>query len=243
MSSRQPSNRPIFKGPRFVCPHGDCGAFAQQVWVQLLRHDDWGNFDRSTTYLQTWPDEVPDGQDPCQWYAAECGSCQQMSIWLNRTMIYPTRGQLGGAPHPDLPDAVCDIYLEAAQVAVVSRRAGAALARAGLEKLLRHLDVEAPKSASLDKRIERIRSKVSASLLQMLEVIRVSGNGAVHIDDEPDEIVVRVLDDDEGPGLVEMMLETINDLADELITKPKRAGDLFALLPDHVLAKYRSESP
>lgn len=188
-------------------------------------------------------DTPSDQDDPARWHAAECGSCQQMSIWLDHEMVYPSRQQLGNPPHPDLPPDVRDLYTEAAQVAVPSRRAGAALARAAVEKLLRHLDPDASNSAKLDKRIERIRPKVSATLAKMLEVIRVSGNGAVHVDDEPDDIVVLMLDEDQGPELIEWMLDTINNLADELITWPRQADELFAKLPEKVRAKYPVADP
>lgn len=235
--------RPVFNAPRFVCPHLSCGAFAQQTWIRLMRPNNARYDGPSVIALQTQDNDPFDTDDPARWHGAECGSCQQMSIWLDREMVYPSRHQLGNPPHPDLPPDVRDLYTEAAQVAVPSRRAGAALARAAVEKLLRHLDPDAPKSASLDKRIDRIRPRVSATLAKMLEVIRVSGNGAVHVDDEPDDIVVLMLDEDAGPELIEWMLDTINNLADELITRPRQADELFAKLPDKVRAKYPNAAP
>lgn len=51
------------------------------------------------------------------------------------------------------------------------------------------------------------------------------------------ELVVLALDDTEGPPLVEMLLETANDLVDELVTKPKTIAGLRDRLPEPIRAK------
>jgi hypothetical protein len=151
-------------------------------------------------------------------------------------MVFP-RDRLGNPPHVQMPEGVRELYEEAAQVAVVSRRAGAALARATVERLLKYLDPEAPKGATLDKRIERVTPRVSTSARTLLEMVRVSGNGAVHADDEPDEIVTIVLSDQEGPSVLEMLLDAANDLVDELIARPAQIEQRRAQLPQHVQDK------
>ncbi|MBV9140146.1 MAG: DUF4145 domain-containing protein [Pseudonocardiales bacterium] len=114
----------------------------------------------------------------------------------------------------------------------MSRRAGAALARATLERLIKVIDPDAPKRAKLEKRIDRLRLKVSTSLGRMLDVVRAAGNGALHVDDQPDDVVIMVLGDTEGPALLELLLQTANDLVDELITRPKTIEDLWNKLPE-----------
>jgi hypothetical protein len=124
-----------------------------------------------------------------------------------------------------MPAQVRSLYQEAAAVAAVSRRAGAALARATIELLLKKIDPAAPNNARLDGRIQRIQRSVSTPLTQLLDVVRFTGNKMLHIEDQPAELVVLALDDEEGPQLVEHLLEATNDLVDELITRPRRANE------------------
>lgn len=65
----------------------------------------------------------------------------------------------------------------------------------------------------------------------------MTGNGAVHVDEQPHEIVIMALDDTEGPALLEMMLEAANNLVDELITRPKIASELWEKLPETIKAR------
>lgn len=178
-----------------------------------------------------------------RWKAAKCGSCNQCSIWFDSQMVYPHR-HLGAPPHPDMPAQVRSLYQEAAAVAAVSRRAGAALARATIELLLKKIDPAAPNNARLDGRIQRIQRSVSTPLTQLLDVVRFTGNKMLHIEDQPAELVVLALDDEEGPQLVEHLLEATNDLVDELITRPRRANELWDRLPEAVRTNIiRARSP
>lgn len=215
---------PQLNQPRFVCPN--CGAFAQQDWVGL------GYADQHSMWC---PLKAVQHEElyKSRWRAAECGSCCQWSIWFDEQMVYPHH-HLGAPPHQDMPADVRALYQEAAAVAAVSRRAGAALARATIELLLRVIDPDAPDDARLNKRIERIQGRVSTSLAQLLDVLRFTGNKMLHVEDQPAELVVMALDDEEGPQLVEYLLEATNDLVDELITRPRRANELWDRLPQGV---------
>lgn len=113
---------------------------------------------------------------------------------------------------------------------------GGALARATIERLLKELDPEASKKAKLDDRIRRLRTRVSTPLAQMLEVVRVVGNGPLHVDEQPSELVVIALDDTTGPELIELLLQVANDLVDGLISRPRTARDYWDRLPDGVKA-------
>jgi hypothetical protein len=76
----------------------------------------------------------------------------------------------------------------------------------------------------------------------MLDVVRVTGNGALHVDDEPGALVVMALDDQEGPQLLELLLEVANDLVDKLITKPKAARALWDKIPSGIKAQLQPAS-
>jgi hypothetical protein len=125
-------------------------------------------------------------------------------------------------PHEDMPESVRELYNEARAVVGISRRAGAALARGSLERLLKTLDPDAGR-VNLDERIARMGERVSAPLWQLLTALRHIGNKSLHVDDEPDEAVTVFLGDEDA-GISELLFAAVNDLVDELITRPKRAA-------------------
>ncbi|KJC65195.1 DUF4145 domain-containing protein [Agreia bicolorata] len=174
------------------------------------------------------------------WTMSRCESCNQMSVWRNDVLMYPS-ASLIPPPANDMPANAAVLYEEARQVLPHSRRAGAALGRATLERLLRTLDPEAGKT-QLDERIARMESRVSSSLWELLTVLRHVGNKAVHVDDEADGLVAIYLDDG-GTELAEAMFEAINELVDELVTKPKRVRGFFEKLPDGVRESALSKLP
>ncbi|MDI2029855.1 DUF4145 domain-containing protein [Saccharopolyspora sp. TS4A08] len=227
MTRRVLDRQPELRKGAFCCPH--CDVYASQ---------DWGTL---TTLIRNAPHRVeekqlPDGQSREMWSAATCRQCGKVSIWRESQMIFPL-SRVGGPPHEAMPESVREIYEEARAVAAVSRRAGAGLARAALERVMKELDPQAPKKTSLEQRVDRLASKVPSHLTQLLDVVRYTGNGALHPDDEPGELVVLALDDEEGPALLELFLEAVNQLVDELITKPDRANSLFNKLPEGVLRR------
>ncbi|HEV2780786.1 MAG TPA: DUF4145 domain-containing protein [Actinophytocola sp.] len=163
---------PALDKEAFVCPR--CGVYAHQHW-QIL-----GVGEGEVV-------EVPGRHSyRSMWKEARCSRCSKPSVWRRDQMIYPL-ARLGAQPHADMPDEVRRLYDEASTVAAVSRRAGAALARAMVERLIKVLDPRAPKGAKLDTRIDRIRGRVSTPLGEMLEVVRYLGNKMLHVE-EPDKL-------------------------------------------------------
>ncbi|WP_231567039.1 DUF4145 domain-containing protein [Frigoribacterium sp. MEB024] len=148
-------------------------------------------------------------------------------------MIWPREAD-GPLAHRDMPANVRELYEEARLVAPLSRRASAALARASLERLLRTLDDEAPAKARLDERIARLAPKVSSALARNLTVLRYIGNDALHGTDEEAELVALYLDASSEAGIADVIFSAINELVDELITKPAEAERLFMQLPEGV---------
>jgi hypothetical protein len=219
------SRVPALRKDGFDCPR--CGAYASQSWASLNRVN-------STFYDSR--------RGIGQWTSAQCGRCYDYSVWRDERMVYPTSG-LAPVAHPQMPPEARVLYEEAREVVGISRRAGTALARAALERLLRTLDPIAGKQPNLATRIERILPSVPGPLAQMLTVIRVAGNSTLHVADEPDEILVLVLDPGETE-VVELIFETINDLVEELIAKPAKVTNLYSKIPasmrervDEALAK------
>lgn len=144
-------------------------------------------------------------------------------------VVYPL-ASTAPAAHDLMPADVRELYEEARQVLPVSRRAGAALVRAALEKLIKQLDSDAGDKAHLDERIARLQARVSAPLGQLLDVVRYLGNEALHVADDQTELVYIYLNDSE-PGVAEMLFDGVNDLVDELIARPGAIAGLWSRLP------------
>ncbi|PZO60211.1 MAG: hypothetical protein DI639_05400 [Leifsonia xyli] len=172
---------------------------------------------------------------PPAWSASRCTveSCQRYCLWLGDELKYPANGSSAlPLPAAAMPAEVRDLYEEAALVFGVSRRAGAALARATLEALLRHVDPNAGK-ANLDERMARMEGRLSTTLWDTLDLVRHVGNKALHVSGAPDEAVILVLDEadsDVGPALFEI----INDVVDETIVKEQKRARLANLIPSSV---------
>ena len=67
----------------------------------------------------------------------------------------------------------------------------------------------------------------------MLDVLRHAGNKSLHAKNVDDDVMTLVLDaSDESVGA--LLFETVNQLVDALLTKPRRADELFKKLPKDV---------
>ncbi|MBB3665252.1 hypothetical protein FB384_004205 [Prauserella sediminis] len=224
--SADSDHHPARDKPAFACPH--CGVVAQQKWAELVGRSAMGGpggpVESGTT---------AGGHFLNLWKSSHCAVCQRPALWRAEVMVYPS-ASLGDRPHPDMPPEVRELYVEAASVAAVSLRAGAALARATVEKLIKQLDSGASSKDGLDIRIARLHDRVSPDLAQILNVVRFTGNKVLHGEDQPSELVVMALDDHTGPAVIGALLAAANDLVDELISRPKERKALFDKLSDGV---------
>lgn len=207
----------------FDCPR--CGVFAMQSWEPL-----------TPVSSRTWFDDST--KTTGRWQVAKCARCDEYSVWRQDRMIFPSGG---AAPvsHPDMPVEAKELYDEAREVLGISRRAGTALARASLERLLKTLDPQ-PGSPDLASRIVKVSARLPESLGQILTIIRVAGNQSLHVPDQPGDLLVLVLDPEETE-VVDLMFEAINELVEQLITRPARVLSHFEKVPDAVRAKYEAE--
>jgi hypothetical protein len=132
-------------------------------------------------------------------------------------------------PHDRMPQGAREIYEEAQQVLPVSRRAAAALARAALERFLRDRDTRGGRR-TLDDLIAELDGQVSYPLWQLLTGLRVIGNTALHDSGQEEGLVALFLEGD-AATVVEPFFAALNDLVDELIVRPERAGTYYEMLP------------
>lgn len=225
---------PTFLLERFVCAR--CGAFAHQRWINLeVRHtsrqgSNWRIYaDDSRAFYVDGAQFYAGEGGRHEWRVSHCVSCDQGSVWRQNAMVFPLASG-GPLPHPEMPSDVLELYEEARNVLPISRRASAALARAALERFLRSQEGADPKSR-LDELIGELSGTVTQSLWKLLTGLRVIGNTSLHGDDgEPNEIVALFLEGD-ASQVVEPFFGAINALVEELITQPRKADELYAMIP------------
>ncbi len=217
---------PVKGAAKFYCPR--CGALAQQEWEDFV-------IDKGAATIFARDDSSTRstglGSRPNTWTMSTCFACKKGTVWRGAQIVFPRENSFPLA-HPSMPADAAELYEEARAVALVSRRAAAALGRAALESLL--ADVRPDFKGRLDDRIAALQPEVSLGLWQILSVLRHTGNKALHGSDSGDGLVSIVMDDD--GSTLGLLLGAINDLVDELIERPAQAAELFALLPDGVAA-------
>ena len=195
---------PQYKGSSFQCLH--CQVYAHQRWDTLRLRE----FNR-------WSESINiDGKSV---EFSICESCYQPTFWADEKIIYPLTG-IFPAANEDLPDNVKEIYSEAANIANQSSRAACALLRYAIELLLKHLG----EKGNINESIKNLVKKgLDAQVQQSLDIVRVTGNNAVH----PGKIA---FDDTTN---VELLFQLINIIATVLITQPKQIQEAYDNLPDN----------
>ncbi|MGM7671911.1 DUF4145 domain-containing protein [Microbacterium sp. A93] len=173
---------------------------------------------------QMWDQYYPGSQ----WQATLCAACNRMSLWREGELIFPRSTHTAVSAHEDMPEPAVVLFNEAAAVLEGSRRAAAALGRAALEALLKAIDDD-PKRRDLNTRIGELKERINPALWQVLTALRIVGNDALH--SEEGELVALYLSEEQGE-LAETFLLAINELVEELITRPRRSAEIYAMLPE-----------
>lgn len=195
---------PSFRGERFHCPY--CHAYAAHHWTDDGLEADTDRFSTNSVCIDQ---EVV--------YISFSSCCFNPTFWCNEKIIYPPTRTAPPA-HGDLPDDVKQVYEEAAAIANQSPRAACALLRLAVEMLMKHLGETGGINDSIRNLVEK---GLNPEIQQALDIVRVTGNHAVH----PGEIA---FDDTTN---VHAIFELINIIADELITRPEKLQSLHDKLP------------
>ncbi len=152
---------------------------------------------------------------------ATCLICGYPSIWFEENMVFPLKSR-APLPNPDLPADVKADYMEARSIAATSPRGAAALLRLCVQKLCIALG---EKGKRIDDDIASLVGKgLDERVQQMLDSVRVIGNESVH----PGQIDLR-----DDPELAATLFWLVNEIADEMITKPNRITKVYGTLPQH----------
>ncbi|MBA7524263.1 hypothetical protein ES705_16400 [subsurface metagenome] len=190
---------------KFTCPH--CGAISLQRW----NHRGW-DFGQHGE------------QDSNPIKVARCDHCEKFSLWIGQTMLYPDVGR-APQPNPDLPQSVSEIYLEAASISTKSPRGAAALLRLAVQLFCTELGEE---GKNINKDIaELVKKGLPERVQQALDIVRVTGNNAVH----PGQIDV------DSAEVVGNLCELINVIAEYTISMPQRIGKIYSDLPETAISQ------
>ncbi|WP_122864368.1 DUF4145 domain-containing protein [Pseudomonas viridiflava] len=218
MSSKY--EQPTFQGKAFTCLHPQCATLTSMTW-DLLHTKRWGD----TTATEYW--------------RCKCDHCELNSVWKRNSehegdgqLIYPSQTSVPHG-HEFMPTECLADFEEAREICERSPRGAAALLRLCLQKLLVHLGGEGEKIDSDIKSL--VANGLDLHVQQALDVIRVTGNNAVH----PLEMN---LEDDHDSVMV--LFEMINFIVEERIGRPLRTQNRFANLPEKArLAIERRDKP
>ena len=198
---------PEYHSTAFHCPY--CHAYADQKWEHVGR-EVWSN--TSDSYVELLH------IDKKKVEASICSHCKNATFWLAEKIIYPPT-RMSPPANSDLPDNVKEVYEEAAAIAKSSPRAACALLRLAIEMLLEHLGEEGSINAMIKNLVDKGLDK---RIQQALDIVRVTGNNAVH----PGEIEFN------DSTNVSTLFELVNFIANDLITRPKEIDGMFNQLPE-----------
>lgn len=201
---------PQLRDPSFHCPF--CQVLASQSWSIRL-----------TAYArETQPNNVEkDLHYPLDGYfSAKCIHCSQISLWVDKKMVFPPTGNVEHA-NTDLPADVLEDYNEARDIVNMSPRGSVALLRLALQKLMVHIG---EKGSNLNEDIANLVKKgLPVDLQQALDSVRVIGNHAVH----PGQI-----DLNDTPETAIALFSFINIICEYFITNPRKIAKVYGSIPD-----------
>lgn len=183
----------------FTCPH--CGVLSKQDWSS----DDWYFTGRENDKFIR---------------VGHCQHCNSHTLWIKDKMYYPETGQCP-FPNTEMPESVKKIYLEAASISTKSPRGAAALLRLSIQILCKELG-ESGKNINNDI-ANLVRKGLPVVVQQSLDIVRVTGNDAVH----PGQI------DTDDTNTVERLFELVNIIIEYMIALPKKVSGLYDLLPEN----------
>ncbi len=158
---------------------------------------------------------------------ATCAHCHNFSLWHIEHMVYPDRGN-ASPPNPDMPAAVKKYYEEAVTIAAKSPRAAAGLLRLAVQVLCKELGET---GQNINDDIGSLVTKgLPVMVQQSLDVVRVTGNHAVH----PGQI------DTDNDQVVGTLFSLLNLIVEYMVSLPNRVDSLYGALPPGALEQIQT---
>ena len=239
MPENDNGNQPKLNKESFVCPH--CKVAAQQIWGNARRSSEhtlesidqfYRNFRKHIEqykdaaieeFLYDLNQQLPRhliSNFPRDASFAMCVNCHELSFWLGEKLIFPRQSTFAG-PNKDMSEEIRNLYSEAADIYPYSSRASAALLRLCVEKLCTD---DLGENGDLNTCIGNLVKKgLSVHIKQALDYCRVIGNTALH---------AGKVNLEEDPQIVPLLFDLVNDIAEEMITKPKQLNQKYNALPE-----------
>ncbi len=185
----------------YTCPH--CWTIAKQDW-----------------WIRNWRGSQITGQDETQHplRIGTCQHCNKTTLWVMDKMYYPDSGNTP-FPNPEMPDSVLKLYIEASAVSSKSPRGAAALLRLSIQILCKELG-ESGKNINTDVG-NLVRRGLPEIVQQSLDIVRVTGNDAVH----PGQI------DADNPQTVGQLFDLVNIIVEYMIALPNKVSGIYNGLP------------
>lgn len=223
----QDHEEPTYGAGSFRCP--SCGALTGQTWLEGVKQVEFAGLQLAQCQVSTcaeytlWVGRAGGGRsadgDLLRFKRLRTEGLQPSSLHPPR-MIWPPSTAVGPVPNQDMPDSARADFEEARRAIPVSPRGGCALARLALQKVCDDL---AGSAGGIDANIKKlVADGLSETVQQALDAVRVIGNEAVH----PGQLD---LSDDRATATV--LLELINYIVDERVTKPKTIKAIYETLP------------
>jgi len=189
---------PTVYSKSFTCPH--CGTISKQDWWSV--HWNKASYGGADNDIRV----------------GTCQHCEQSTIWIREKMYYP---ETGNAPFPntEMPESVLKLYKEATAIHTKSPRGAAALLRLSIQILCKELGES---GNNINQDISNLVSKGLPEIVQQsLDIVRVTGNDAVH----PGQI------DTDNPETVGKLFELVNIIVEYMIALPKKVSGIYTSLP------------
>ena len=200
---------PKHRSHTFNCPY--CDVYAHQSWNHI---SEYNKNDTERSYTPDGPISLDQGEVEI----STCLHCKEKTFWLAENIIYPAPRTAPPA-NSDLPDDIKQVYDEAAAIADQSPRAACALLRLAIQIFLER----SGGTGNLNTDIKNlVKEGLNQQIQQALDVVRVTGNHAVH----PGKIVFDDTTD------VQALFSLINVIAGVLITQPKQIQEIYDNLPE-----------
>lgn len=226
--------QPKFLSNKFTCPH--CGSIAKQDWRDYKTLTSVANKIYSHAFYD-YRKNIQDYQQnaienflnhvnknlesmlqiviPQELSYAECQSCEKITLWINRVMVYPKNISIE-TPNSDLNEDIKELYVEAAGILSDSPKGATALLRLALQKLLVQIGKD---GININNDIKVLVAEgLSPKVQKSLDLLRVVGNNAVH----PGQISF-----DDNSDIAIKLFKVLNIIADEMISRPKEIENLY----------------
>lgn len=198
---------PEYKKEAFTCPH--CDVYAHFTWIEA----------QEQVYIASGL-----AYRNIDLHIGHCTHCKGRVVWFvndyNSYMLWPFGMTNAPLPHEDMPEDVKADYIEARNICKLSPRGAAALLRLAIQKLCKHLE-EPGDNINTDIGA-LVKKGLPVQIQQALDVVRVTGNNAVH----PGTLIV-----EDKPEVVSALFSLINLIIDNRISEPKRIEALYSSLP------------